>query len=61
MKSATMFALIATAIQLIYNIWQLLDLGYMDILYDVIRIGALLSPMGLILFFVQLYKKQSKN
>lgn len=65
MKSVTLIAIIAMALDTLASLyWQLVDLRaleYNESLARFIRPLYLLSNIGLLVFFIYLYQKQSKN
>jgi hypothetical protein len=65
MKTVTLVAIIAMALDTVASLyWQLVDfraLEYNELLARLIRPLYLLSNIGLLVFFIYLYQKQSKN
>jgi hypothetical protein len=67
MKLITLIAVIATVIGTIVSFYNMLiDFNILDIEYDtdinkLISLLVVLSRVGLMVFFIQLYNKQPKN
>ena len=65
MRTVTLIAIVAMALEILASLyWQLIDLhafNYNEKVAMFIRPVYLLSNIGLLIFFIQLYQKQSKN